>query len=295
MKILVSGSSGLVGGALLPLLESEGHTITKLVRSRDAHGVYWNYKKGEIDKDAMEGHDAVVHLAGETIDGRWTDEKKKKIRDSRVLGSKLISDAISGLHQKPSTVIAASAIGYYGDRGDEVLTEDSPPGSGFMSEVCRQWEDAYESVHEDRDIRVVHIRIGVVLSSRGGALDKMLTPFKLGLGGKIGSGKQYWSWIAIDDLISAIYHCIKDAGVTGPVNLTAPDSLTNEEFTDTLGEVLSRPTILPLPAFAARLILGEMADEALLSSTRVRPEKLLASGYEFEYPELKHALEHIID
>lgn len=296
MKILVTGSTGLVGSELISLLLKGGNTVTRLTRSKSGFEedvAYWDPEGGEIDSPRLEGHDAVVHLAGENIAGRWTAEKKRKIEESRVKGTGLLSDALSSLDSKPAVIVAASAIGYYGDRGDEILTEESGAGEGFLAQVSVKWENALKPA-TDAGIRVVNVRIGVVLSSEGGALEKMLLPFKLGVGGKIGSGEQYWSWIALDDVVGAINHCIINENLTGPVNLTAPEPVTNKEFTDALGEVLGRPTLIPLPSFAARGLMGEMADELLLSSARVKPVKLLESGYEFKYPALRSALEHLL-
>ncbi|MEQ9620253.1 MAG: TIGR01777 family oxidoreductase [Deltaproteobacteria bacterium] len=296
MKILITGSTGLVGSELIPLLLKDGNTVTRLTRSKSGFEedvAYWDPQAGEIDSGRLEGHGAVVHLAGENIAGRWTEEKKRKIEESRVKGTKLLSDALSSLDSKPSVIVAASAIGYYGDRGDEVLTEESGAGEGFLAEVSVKWENALKPAI-DAGIRVVNTRLGVVLSPEGGALEKMLLPFKLGLGGKIGSGEQYWSWIALDDVAGAISHCITTENLTGPVNLAAPDPVTNKKFTDTLGEVLGRPTLIPLPSFLAKGLLGEMADELLLSSARVKPVKLLESGYKFKYPALRAALEHLL-
>ena len=237
--------------------------------------------------------DAVVHLAGESIAGRWTDHKKSKIESSRVQGTKLLSESLAKLKKKPEVLIAASAIGYYGDRGDEILTEESARGRGFLADVGAQWEKATEAANEAK-IRVCNIRIGLVLGIDGGALQKMLLPFKLGIGGKIGDGKQYWSWIAIDDLVKIIYFLLCKEDINGPVNAVAPNPVTNSEFTYALGRVLNRPTLLPLPGFVARGLLGQMADETILSSTRVEPQKLLDAGYNFKYLELEQALASIL-
>lgn len=296
MKILVTGSTGLVGSELIPLLLKDGNTVTRLTRSKsgiEEEVAYWDPEEGRIDTPKLEGHGAVVHLAGENIAGRWTGEKKRKIEESRVNGTRLLSKALSSLDSKPAVLVAASAVGYYGDRGDELLTEGSGAGEGFLADVSVKWENALKPA-ADAGIRVVNARIGVVLSPRGGALQKMLLPFKLGVGGKIGSGGQYWSWIAIDDVAGAINHCIITENLAGPVNLTAPGPVTNKEFTDALGVVLGRPTVIPLPSFLARGLLGEMADELLLSSARVKPVKLIESGYKFKYPALSAALEHLL-
>jgi hypothetical protein len=238
--------------------------------------------------------DAVVHLAGENIaGGRWTAAQKARIRDSRVTGTRLLSESLPKLSRPPRVLVSASATGYYGNRGSEVLREESPPGTGFLSDVCREWEAATDPASRG-GIRVVHIRTGLVLSSRGGALEKMLMPFKLGVGGKIGSGNQYWSWISIDDLCAAILHTIQAAGLHGPVNAVSPTPVTNLEFTKTLGQVLSRPTVFPMPALAARIAFGEMADELLLASARVEPAKLLASHFTFRHRELESALRYLM-
>ncbi len=242
---------------------------------------------------ALEGVDAVVHLAGENIAERWTAAKKARIRDSRVKGTQLLCETLTRLSSPPKVLVSASAIGYYGDRGEETLTDDSPPGRGFLPEVCRAWEAATEPARQ-QGLRVVQLRLGVVLSVAGGALAKMLPPFRLGLGGVLGSGRQYMSWIALDDVVGTLQHAVVTDALQGPTNAVAPRAVTNQEFTKTLGKVLGRPTAMPLPAFAARLMFGEMADELLLASARVQPTKLLASGYQFRYPELAEALRHLL-
>ena len=298
MKVLVSGSTGLVGSALCTALTSGGHEIARLVRqsprSRQPE-ISWDPAKGTIDATKLEGFDAVVHLAGESIAaGRWTDEQKARIRDSRIQGTRLLCETLATLKNKPKVLVCASAVGYYGDRGDEVVDESSPAGANmFLVDVCQEWEAATEPART-AGIRVVNLRFGVVLSPNGGALAKMLLPFKLGAGGVVGTGKQYMSWIALDDAVGSIQHCLTTDSLTGPVNAVAPQAVTNYEFTKTLGKVLVRPTILPMPAFAARLALGQMADELLLASTRVRPTKLLESKYPFHYPQLEGALRHVL-
>ena len=294
MKIGVSGSTGLVGSALVPFLTTSGHQVVRLVRSKPNPGeVYWSPGEGRLDASDLEGLEAVVHLAGENITGRWTPAKKARIRESRVQGTQLLAGTLAELAQPPKVLVCASAIGYYGDRGEEVLREASPPGSNFLAEVCQAWEAASQPAAQ-KGIRVVSLRIGVVLSPRGGALGQMLLPFKLGVGGKIGSGRQYMSWIAIDDLVGVIHHALTTDSLQGPVNTVAPQAVTNLEFTKTLGRVLGRPTIFPLPAFAARLAFGQMADELLLASARVEPARLKASGYVFRTPDLEGALRRLL-
>ena len=294
MRILVSGSSGLVGSALVPFLTTSGHSVTRLVRSAPGKEEgRWDPAAGTIDAGGLEGHDAVVHLAGENIAERWTPERKARIKDSRVKGTRLLAETLGRLAQPPKVLVAASAIGYYGDRGDALLREDSTSGSGFLAEVAREWEAATAAA-ATKGIRVVNLRIGVVLSPRGGALAKMLLPFKLGLGGVVGSGKQHWSWVAIDDLLGSILFALNTDTLKGPVNAVSPKPVTNYEFTKTLGRVLKRPTIFPMPASAARFAFGEMADELLLSSTRVDPTKLVAAGYQFRFPELEGALRQVL-
>jgi uncharacterized protein len=296
MNILITGPSGLIGSALIEQIQKSGDTFTGLTRSTSSlfkSQTHWDPERGEIELNSLEDHGAVVHLAGETITGRWTPEKKLRIRKSRLLSTALITESVSKLKAKPAVVVGASAVGYYGSRGDEVLTEDSEPGEGFFADLCVEWEALLEPLIK-AGIRVVNLRIGVVLSKDGGALKEMLPPFKLGLGGRIGDGRQYWSWIALQDVIGAIYHCIKNEEVRGPVNIVAPGSVTNSDFTKNLGEALGRPTVLSLPSFAARAIFGEMADEALLSSVRVEPKKLLDTGYKFKYVRLSDALEGIL-
>jgi uncharacterized protein (TIGR01777 family) len=278
MKVAVTGASGLIGSALVESLKAAGHEVTRVPR-------------GQFD--VAEGRDAVVHLAGENIAGRWTAQKKQRIRDSRVEGTRRLCEALVKMSARPKVLVCASAIGYYGDRGDEVLTEESAPGSGFLAEVCRDWEAATRPASQ-KGVRVVNLRFAVVLSAKGGALAKMLFPFKLGLGGIVGSGRQWWSWVAVDDVVGAIAQALTTEQLSGPVNVASPQPVTNREFTKTLGKVLGRPTIFPMPAFAARLAFGEMADAALLASARVQPAKLAASGYRFRYPDLAHALRHVL-
>ncbi len=295
LHILVTGSTGFVGSALVPFLAAGGHRITRLVRATPEHGiaeVQWDPEAGVVDTARLEGLDAVVHLAGENIaTGRWTAEKKAKIRDSRVGGTRLLCDSLARLKQPPKVLACASAIGYYGDRGDELLTEESTSGTGFLAGICREWEAAAKPVVQ-KGIRVVHLRFGMVLSGAGGALARLLPPFKMGLGGVLGTGHQYVSWIALDDLLGVIAHALTTEALQGPVNAVTPNSVTNQEFTRTLGRILSRFTLFSMPAVAARLTFGEIADEVLLASQRVQPTRLLATGYCFRYPDLEGALRH---
>lgn len=295
MKILMSGASGLIGAALSAFLTTGGHTVTSLVRRPPRLGareIVWDPRHGTPDLASLEGFDAVIHLAGENIVGRWTAEKRARIRDSRVVGTTTLCEALARLSSPPKVLVSASALGYYGSRGAEVLTEESPAGQGFLAEVCQAWEDATAPVHSR--MRVVQARVGIVLSPTGGALGQMLTPFRLGLGGVIGSGEQYMSWITLDDVIGAIHHALTTESLRGPMNVTAPQPVTNRVFTATLGGVLRRPTVLPLPASVLRLALGDMADELLLSSTRVQPRQLEDTHYPFRQPELDGALRHVL-
>lgn len=295
LNVLVTGSTGFVGSALVPFLLAAGHRVTRLVRATPRPGsaeVQWDPEAGVMDTARLEGLDTVVHLAGENIaTGRWTAEKKAKIRDSRVDGTRLLCDSLAGLKQPPQVLVCASGIGYYGDRGDEVLTEESTLGSGFLAGVCAEWEAAAASAIE-RGIRVVHLRFGMVLSGAGGALARLLPPFKMGFGGVLGTGHQYISWIALDDLLGVIAYALTTEALRGPVNAVTPNPVTNHEFTRTLGRLLGRFTLLPIPAAAARLTFGEIADEVLLASQRVQPTRLLATGYDFRYPDLEGALRH---
>lgn len=297
MIIAVSGSTGLVGAALVAALEADGHLVRRLVRRsghEGEHEIRWDPVAGTVDAAELANVDGVVHLAGEGIAAhRWTDAVKARIRDSRVLGTQLLSQTLAGLATKPAVMVSASAIGFYGSRGDELLNESSSAGSGFLAEVCQQWEAETRSAR-GAGIRVVNLRIGVVLSRAGGALAQMLTPFRLGLGGTIGNGQQYFSWIELDDLVRVIQFALEHDVLSGPVNAVAPEPATNREFTKTLGSVLGRPTIFPMPAFAARLAFGEMADEMLLGSVRVAPAALSAAGFQFHFPQLEPALRHAL-
>lgn len=297
MIIAITGASGLVGGALIHALEADGHLIRPVVRRAPRAGsdeIRWDPDNGTIDAAEFAGVDAVVHLAGENIAGhRWTQSFKDKILASRVRSTKLLCDTLANLASKPTVLVSASAIGYYGDHGDGLLDESATGGRGFLADVCQQWEAATATAR-DADIRVVNLRIGFVLSKDGGGLAKMLTPFRLGLGGVIGSGNQYMSWIALDDLVRVIQFALSAAALVGPVNATAPNAVTNREFTKTLGSVLHRPTIFPMPAFAAKLAFGEMADDMLLGSIRVEPRALSNARFEFRYSQLDAALRHIL-
>jgi uncharacterized protein len=284
----------LIGSALIPDLESRGSEVIRLVRraANRPNELQWDPMSG-ISPRRVSGFDVVIHLSGESVAGRWNAEKKSRIRESRVVSTKNLAQALAGTEHKPQVFICASAIGVYGSRGDEVLAEDSPSGSGFLAEVSREWESATAPAG-NAGIRVVNLRIGIVLAHNGGALKAMLLPFRLGLGGRIGSGRQLWSWIHMDDLVAAVWHIVQTKTARGPVNLTAPNPLTNAEFTEALARVLHRPAIFPVPRFAARLALGEFADEGLLASARVVPRKLLESGFEFKYPGLSDALRALL-
>ncbi len=296
MKVAVTGTSGLIGSHLLSFLSKKDVTISKILRENpdDPH-ISWKPEGGEWDSVFTDGIDGFVHLAGENIaSGKWTKVKKEKIRSSRVEGTKKLCEHILKLPTPPSVFVCASAIGFYGDRGMEFLNESSSRGSGFLPDVCVDWEEATDSISK-AGIRVVNVRFGVVLSKDGGAMAKMLTPFKMGMGGKVGSGKQYMSWVAIDDVTGAIYHALTTGTLKGPVNVTAPNPVTNIEFTRALGHVLNRPTVMPMPAFAAKLAFGEMANDLLLASTKVAPKKLFETGYIFQYTEIENALKHILN
>lgn len=295
MKVAIAGASGLVGSALIPVLKSMGAQITRMVRSKPkSDELEWHPNEAEMSPGSLDGFDTIINLAGENIaGGRWTDDQKRKIRESRINGTRLLSEAIAKLSPKPRVFICASATGIYGDRDDEVLDEQSESGGGFLAGVCREWEKATEPASK-AGVRVVNLRLGPIIAREGGMLAKLLTPFKMGMGGKVGSGRQYISWIAIDDVIQAIKLAIEDASIHGALNIVSPNPVTNEEFTKTLGHVLNRPTALAMPAFAARLAFGEMADEMLLASQKVLPKKLINAGFMFKYPELEPALKHLL-
>lgn len=291
LRIAMSGASGFIGTELKARLTRGGHEVLPLVRRPPRENeIFWDPLRAEIELERLEGIDAIVHLAGESIaGGRWTPERKAQIRESRVRGTRLIAESVARLRRPPRVLIAASAIGYYGDRGDAVLTEESDPGEGFLADVCQAWEAAAEPAKQ-AGIRVVHMRTGIVLSPRGGALAQMLLPFRMGLGGVIGSGKQWMSWIGFEDLIAAFQAPLFVDALEGPVNATAPTPVTNAEFVRVLGKVLARPTVMPLPSPAVRLLLGELGDALLLEGARVLPRKLLSSGFAFAHGDLEGAL-----
>lgn len=293
MKIAVTGSTGLVGSALVAHLESSGHVVKRIVRRRDSadsDSVYWDPEAGMIEVDKLAGLDAAVHLAGENIaKRRWSKRQKARILESRVNGTRLLSATLAALDPKPEVMVCASAMGYYGDRRDEILAEDSGSGDLFLSRVVRDWEAATTPA-ADAGIRVVNLRLGLVVSGAGGAIRQMMLPFKLGLGGRVGSGRQWVSWIAMADLVRLIQHCLTDRSLRGAVNAASPNPITNRDLAQTLAKVLHRPAIMPLPGFVVRTALGQMGEELLLSSARLSPVKLIASGFEFHSPDLESAL-----
>ena len=294
----MTGANGLIGSALSRQLRALGHRVTPLVR-RPAHAgeISWDPAGGRLEPGHLEGVDAVIHLAGENIGARWTDARKERIRASRLQGTRLLSQALARARKRPAVLISASAIGIYGNRGEEILNETSPAGEApndFLVEVGREWEAAAEPAR-DAGIRVIHPRFGIVLSARGGALGKMLLPFRLGLGGRLGSGTQWMSWVSLDDAVGAVIHVLQMESFSGPVNVVAPEPVRNREFTAILGRTLGRPAALTVPAAALRLALGEMADGTVLSSTRVVPRRLLAAGYRFRHPDLATALRHVLE
>jgi len=297
MTILISGASGVIGSSLLPFLTTGGHRVIRLVRNRPKSSgdeLFWEPSSGILNTNDMDGVDAVIHLAGESIgNGRWTKEKKRKIIESRVQGTELLAKRMSSLAKPPEVFICASAIGFYGNRGDQILNEKDEPGSDFISSVCGMWEKAtYPALH--KGIRTVCLRIGIVLTPLGGALKRLLLPFRLGIGGKIGNGSQHMSWIGMEDVLGSLYHILGDRSIEGPVNCVAPNPVTNMEFTKTLGRVMSRPTPFAIPETAVKLAFGEMGKEILLSSTRVSPEKLLKAGYRFYAPDLETAMRQML-
>jgi uncharacterized protein (TIGR01777 family) len=296
MKILLAGSHGLVGTALIEALKADGHELSQLVRytPHSESEIEWSPDRFSISIGRLEGFDAVINLAGESIaEGRWTDEKKQRIRESRVKGSTLLSNVLSGLAKPPATFICASAIGYYGNRGDELLIEDSEPGNDFLANVCVDWEEATRKASES-GIRVVNTRFGVILDPKGGALAKMLPPFRMGVGGRIGDGKQWMSWISLEDVVAGLKFVLTNDALRGPVNFVAPNPVTNAEFTKTLGKTLSRPTIFPIPAFGVRLMFGEMGEALLLGGQRVEPAKLTQAGFSFTSATIDEALRRLL-
>jgi len=296
MRILVTGATGLVGRSLVSFLESGGHTVHRLTRhaARNDREIEFDPEKGARHPSDIEGFDAVIHLAGDPIaKGRWTEEKKRLIRESRVPFTRRLAGTLGALKKPPGVFISASATGYYGDRGDRILRESDPPGEGFLPEVCLEWEGATEPAAQ-AGIRVVHLRSGLVLTPAGGALAPMLLPFTLGLGGPLGNGRQWWSFIALDDLLYLIHHVLMTDAVRGPLNATSPEPVTNAEFTKVLGRVLNRPAVIPAPEFALKLALGGMTGPLLVASARVNPEKALDTGFEFAYPSLEGALRHVL-
>lgn len=297
LHVAVTGASGLIGSALTPFLTTGGHRVTPVTRrATPSDAIRWNPSAGAIDVSAFEGLDAVVHLAGENVGARWTDQRKRRIRESRVAGTQFLAEALAELKRPPRVLVCASAMGIYGDRGDEILTEDSTPtgaSSDFLVEVGRDWEEATEPARA-AGIRVVNLRFGIILTPAGGALGRMLPFFRAGAGGPLGGGKQWVSWISVDDAIGAVHHALLTEALAGPLNAVAPEPVTSRAFAATLGRVLRRPAILPAPAPALKLLYGEMADTALLGSQRVSPARLLASGYSFRHPRLEQALRHVL-
>ncbi len=296
MKVLISGSSGLVGSAAVTQLTAAGHYVNRLVRSnpvRERGDLVWDPVTGRTERSKLEGFDAVVHLGGASLMTPWTASAKQRLVMSRVQSTSFLAEALAGLNEKPKVFVSASAIGFYGDRGEEWLSESSKPGHGFLAELCEDWEKA-TGIARTAGIRVVHIRLGIVLSDRGGALKAMLPVFQTGLGGPIGMGRQYMSWIAIDDVAMALQHVLVTDTLEGPVNFTAPHPVTNREFTKSLGRVLGRPAVLPVPSPVLRLLPGGMGRDMFLASSRVEPTKLRLSGYRFEYPDLEPALRHTL-
>ena len=297
LHVAVTGASGLLGSALMPFLTTGGHRVTPFVRGRTRpDAISWDPEAGRLDPAAFDGVDAVVHLAGENIGQRWTEARKRRIRESRIAGTRLLAETLARMPRPPRVLVSASGIGGYGHREDEVLTEassvaDAPPD--FFVELAREWEAATEPARA-AGIRVVLLRFGVILTPAGGALERMLLPFRLGVGGPLGSGRQWLSWVAADDAVGAVHHALMTEGLAGPVNVTTPEPVRWREYAATLGRVLGRPAVLPVPALALRLLFGEMADVALLGSQRVLPARLIETGYQFRYPALEGALRHLL-
>lgn len=294
MKILITGATGLIGKYLANFLTAKGHQITQLSRHSVKDGIYWDPQSGQLDFHALEGFDAFINLAGESILGRWTEIKKNKILESRIQTTQLLCKAISQLQSPPQVLINASATGFYGNREDCVLDESTSQGKGFLADICNKWEKAALQAKE-RGVRVVLLRIGVVLAKEGGFLSNIKTPFMMGLGGRMGNGRQYMSWVSVNELSHMIDFILKNKELEGPINAVAPRPVTNLEFTKALGKVINRPTILPFPAFAARMVFGELADELMLASARVHPTKLQKSGYIFIDPDLESTLKQLIN
>ncbi len=293
MRIAVSGASGLLGAALVPALRADGHDVLRLVRgaAKSPSEIAWDPAAGKIDSARLDGADAVVHLAGESLAAkRWTEARKRRIRDSRVGGTRLVADAIARLPSRPRVLVCASAVGWYGSRGDEQVDETAAPGTGFLAEVCGAWEQAADPARQ-AGIRVVNLRYGVILSPDGGALPRMARPFSLGLGGRLGTGRQWLSWVSIDDAVGATKFALAADALSGPANAVSPNPVTNAEYTLALGLALRRPTPSPMPSFVARILFGEMADALLLNGQRVIPARLAALGYRFVHPALAPALE----
>jgi uncharacterized protein len=294
MRVLVSGARGLIGSALIASCRARGHETCILTRRSTGPGeVEWDPAGSRLEARRIEGFDAVVHLAGEPVAARWTPVRKALIRESRVAGTRLLAQRLAELERPPRVLVSISAIGFYGDRGDEVLDEASPPGVGFLPAVCHAWEEAAAPAAA-RGIRVVHPRLGLVLTTRGGALARLLPPFRLGLGGPLGDGRAWWSWVTLEDVIAILERTLVDEGLAGPINVVAPGAVTNRAFARALGRALGRPALLPLPALALRALFGEMADGALLASAHVMPLRLTSAGHTFRFPEIEDALRRLL-
>jgi uncharacterized protein len=296
MLVAITGSTGMIGSALVSSLVADGHEVLRFTRSPSPRpgAAHWDPAGGTIDSEALSKADAVVHLAGRNIAAlHWTPKIKREILDSRTHGTGLLAETMAGLPDGPRVLVTASGINFYGDRGDEVLTETSPGGRGFLAEVCRQWEGAADPARA-AGIRTVHVRTGFVQTPRGGVLPKLLPLFRVGLGGRFGSGRQWWSWVTLDDVVGTYRHALTASAASGPLNATAPNPVTNAQFTATLAKVLGRPALLPVPSFGPKLLLGELADELLFASIRVHPAATESSGYSFQHPILEPALRHLL-
>lgn len=297
MRIAISGSSGMIGSAFVDAFMNQGHTVFRLVRSRGVlpgNEIPWDPVRGVVDLDALEGMDAVLHLAGENIAAkRWNPEQKQRLRESRVRGTEVLANALNQLRRPPHAFVCASAIGYYGDCGDQAVDESGPQGAGFLAELCRDWERAAQAVSSP-EIRVVHLRLGMVLSSGGGALARLLPVFRWGLGGRLGNGRMYMSWVSLSDVLGAVQHCLANPSLHGPINITSPCPVTNLKFTRTLSGVVHRPALFPVPAWGIRLLFGEMGEALFLSGSRIMPARLLESGFVFRHTHLREALEHCV-